>query len=611
MTAGKHTLSRISEDDDCRESKSCLGPHRKYRRFSVGLSTENHFRIGVDDTPLYVGAFGNIRKQYLDHDSFHCHYRKERQWLHDSIIEDYLENVEPVVPGCETRWLVLTVGVQGAGKNYTMMNLADEEKFLLTSYCCVDIDEVRRLLPEFRSFVDNAPELVDSCTGKEAGYIAETLCWASFQAGHSVLWDTSLRHPQWFCQLAQRLKQAFSHLKVAVIHIDAPSAEVVQDRRERMELITGRRLYPDDLEFFESEMERMKKSVEIVRSEADFFATISNTPNGLEILDQKWEGFTQTFEQSNRKVPKMSRFESSLDEDSLAMPPPPRPSMSRRSMLLQRTSSRRCSGRCFSVLQSTEENHCSNDMQFYGRFAHIRATLDYSYHRNYTFERQRFQDSVLQDFMQKVSITDKDGFVCTTPTEPWIVFTAGAMGAGKSWTMKRMVDRGLFPLVAFVNVDPDELRRMLPEYHLYANLAPELAGELTRKEAGFLAEILTLAGLQAGKNVLVDGSLRDSKWYQEYFGRLRKEFPILRLAIIQVTAPKETILARARARAEETGRVVPEPLLLQAYEQVPRSVKVLQPLVDYHVTLHNPSDGDVSIGTEGESWQSFQSQWIQ
>ena len=137
--------------------------------------------------------------------------------------------------------------------------------------------------------------------------------------------------------------------------------------------------------------------------------------------------------------------------------------------------------------------------------------------------------------MQQVSITDKDGYVCTTPTEPWIVFTAGPMGAGKSYTMRRLVDKGRFPLVAFVNVDPDELRRKLPEYHLYANLAPELAGELTRKEAGFLAEILTLAALQTGKNVLLDGSLRDAEWYRHYFSRLKTEFPILRLAIIQAS----------------------------------------------------------------------------
>jgi hypothetical protein len=45
----------------------------------------------------------------------------------------------------------------------------------------------------------------------------------------------------------------------------------------------------------------------------------------------------------------------------------------------------------------------------------------------------------------------------------------------------------------------DEIRRKLPEYHLYVTMNPELAGDLTRKEAGFVAEILSLAALEAGK----------------------------------------------------------------------------------------------------------------
>jgi Zeta toxin len=119
------------------------------------------------------------------------------------------------------------------------------------------------------------------------------------------------------------------------------------------------------------------------------------------------------------------------------------------------------------------------------------------------------------------------------------------MGAGKSYTMRKLVDDGRFPLLAFVIVDPDAIRRRLPEFPLYVDESAELAGELTRKESGFIAEILTFAGLLAGKNVLVDGSLRDYKWYQSYFDRLRAEFSALRIAIIHVTAPRDAVFQRA------------------------------------------------------------------
>lgn len=166
--------------------------------------------------------------------------------------------------------------------------------------------------------------------------------------------------------------------------------------------------------------------------------------------------------------------------------------------------------------------------------------------------------------------------------------------------------------MAFVSVDPDDIRRQLPEFHLYVDQSPELAGELTRKEAGYIAEIVTLAGLQAGKNVLVDGSLRDSGWYRSYFLRLREEFPSLRLAILHVTAPRDAILQRASDRARTTGRVVPRELLLSAIEQVPKSVEILGPLVDYSVEMRNsPGAEDIELVEGAPSWDSFASNWIQ
>ena len=39
-----------------------------------------------------------------------------------------------------------------------------------------------------------------------------------------------------------------------------------------------------------------------------------------------------------------------------------------------------------------------------------------------------------------------------------MVFTAGAMGSGKSWTMHWLQERGYFPLESFVVVDPDAIR---------------------------------------------------------------------------------------------------------------------------------------------------------
>ena len=47
---------------------------------------------------------------------------------------------------------------------------------------------------------------------------------------------------------------------------------------------------------------------------------------------------------------------------------------------------------------------------------------------------------------------------------------------------------------------------------------------------------------------MVDGSLRDWEWYQTYFESLKEEYAKLRIAILHITAPRETVFARAEVR---------------------------------------------------------------
>ena len=314
---------------------------------------------------------------------------------------------------------------------------------------------------------------------------------------------------------------------------------------------------------------------------------------------------------------------------------------------------------------------------FSSPYRSIRAILDYAYHSNYSLSRQNLQDQIVADLLSTSTVTDKDsGVTCSTPTHPWIVFTAGSMGAGKSYTIGSLMqysarssssaaaaatttstsaggvdgantsygygngsgsgngngcNNDIFPLLAFVGVDPDTIRRYLPEFGEYCQHNPLVAGELTRKESGYITEILTEAALKEGKNVLVDGSLRDHAWYSAYFDRLRKDYPNLRIAIIMVTAPAEDVLQRAEARGKATGRIVPKEVLLDAIEQVPISVNILKSKVDYFVELTNcSSDDDIKIVVEGkdgapkrayglkeigqereDAWSAFGAQWMQ
>ena len=194
-------------------------------------------------------------------------------------------------------------------------------------------------------------------------------------------------------------------------------------------------------------------------------------------------------------------------------------------------------------------------------------------------------------------------------------------------------------MVSFVSVDPDEIRREFPEFLEYVNHDALKAGERTMKEAGYVAEILQLVALNSGKNVLVDGSLRNHAWYQ--YGKLSKIFhkvkvpgllfvidififyldfnqkrelyPEIKLAIIHVVAPRETVFARAEARAKVTGRVVPKDLIAKSLEQCLKSVNILKSYVDYFAEISNaPETKDVELVYPiSSSWDDFSNNWKQ
>lgn len=87
----------------------------------------------------------------------------------------------------------------------------------------------------------------------------------------------------------------------------------------------------------------------------------------------------------------------------------------------------------FNVELSTEQNYgdFKNKTTFHGEFADIRKNLDYNFHANYVKERQLFQDEIIIRTLEDPIITDAHGNTCARPEHPWLVFTAGAMGAGE------------------------------------------------------------------------------------------------------------------------------------------------------------------------------------
>jgi hypothetical protein len=101
-------------------------------------------------------------------------------------------------------------------------------------------------------------------------------------------------------------------------------------------------------------------------------------------------------------------------------------------------------------------------------------------------------------------------------------------------------------------------------------------------------------------SAVVDGSLQDWRWHADLFDRVRRdESAGYSLAILHVTADRETVHARAAKRARATGRIVPSDVLDRAMVRVPEAVAKLAPRVDWVVEVDNTGVEPRLVGLSG------------
>lgn len=235
--------------------------------------------------------------------------------------------------------------------------------------------------------------------------------------------------------------------------------------------------------------------------------------------------------------------------------------------------------------RSTQANHTvpsddpSGDPA--GRYIRFRNGLDLAYHGRYHSSRQRLQDLLIQQTLATGRRYE----------EPWLIFTAGPMGAGKSHVIQWMHDHGFFLMHHIVHCDPDVFKAALPEWQGYVARNQLTAGQLTHRESGMLVEIATEAALAAQMHCWVDGSLKDGAWYRQVLEDVRTRYPQYSIAILEVTAEADVIFQRVEKRAAETGRGVPREDVLDSIARVPKSVAALCDLVDFFARIDNSGSG--------------------
>jgi hypothetical protein len=249
----------------------------------------------------------------------------------------------------------------------------------------------------------------------------------------------------------------------------------------------------------------------------------------------------------------------------------------------------------FDCTKSTQQNYSRQGIvtceHYIGEFSSIRESLDSKFHGCYRKERQLFQDSLIRELLT----VQLSGAMETTSR--WICFTSGAMGAGKGYCMNWMMHHGVIPKGTFAcHIDPDAIKRKLPEWSIYLQNNPQSAGSFTHSESALIAEIAKEAALGMGLSVWVDGSLSNTDWTIQDIQRIRRTHIGYRIAVFHVMAEEEIVLQRCRKRAISTGRMVPIEKTRVSIEGSAITVQRLgPPLVDFVAKIRNDGGDPVLL----------------
>lgn len=146
------------------------------------------------------------------------------------------------------------------------------------------------------------------------------------------------------------------------------------------------------------------------------------------------------------------------------------------------------------------------------------------------------------------------------------VFLAGGPASGKS----SLVKSGQVKLPGdYVDVNPDIVRTMLPEYQRLLDAGDKQASVKTHEEASHISKMVMNLALLRRNHVVVDGVGNSGP--DKFAGKIRATTAAgYDAMVVYATIPTDEAIRRSELRAKRSGRVVPVGYLRSAHRDVTR-----------------------------------------
>lgn len=214
----------------------------------------------------------------------------------------------------------------------------------------------------------------------------------------------------------------------------------------------------------------------------------------------------------------------------------------------------------------------------------------YKTHKGYTKERQKLHDSIIQGILNSAN-SPKNG------EKPVAILMGGGSASGKGTLRSALVIPRLQSEGISVGIsDCDDIKPQLPEYEHFLQQSPESAALRVHEESMDIAMEAMDALIDNKKNLLFDGTMKDVRKYSGIIDKLHKAG--YEVQIIGADVPIDTAVERSNVRAQQTGRKVPEGIIVGSHGGFSLTYPQLLDKVDKYSLYDNSGGHPVLIQDE-------------
>lgn len=199
-----------------------------------------------------------------------------------------------------------------------------------------------------------------------------------------------------------------------------------------------------------------------------------------------------------------------------------------------------------------------------------------------TPEREQFRQSLVDKAVENVQ-----------PSERPVAYIMGGGGAaGKSTLLRKLQARGLIPNENVVEINPDDVKRSIPEFDQIVGKGDSRAAAVVHSESSAIANRIRQAAIDKRANIIIDRTLKDQTKGLREIQQLKDAGYDVHL--IGVTVDPNVAVERAKARGKKTGRYVAAEVLRAAHKGFASAFERYARVVD-RASLYDTGEGNKLI----------------